>query len=313
MTGVLFALALLCKDNALVFPLFAVIFDLVLFKKLLWKKLLTLGVVSLLYIVIRFILFQSPLINIDAYTFNFSPKLAITTLYVYGLWAIGAPELLQDYLSSPFSVIDRYFTDFSVTGSLLLISLILSTLLLTLGFLTSRMRVAATSMLVLFVCALGPVLFLPQHKFTIQMSISLMCFSVFVALSLEQIQKRFQVFIMSCLLSLNIIALFLTQQTHYTEMRSDISAKAYDYFTSQYPSYPRNHYFVFINSYTPGSELTNWGSSQQISYALWGSNFAQVFYQDPSIEMYYEDHQYAPPQGKTAIYIDSAPFLARYP
>lgn len=308
-TGGLFFLALLCKDNALVFPVFVLALNWIQHKKIFWKKMSVLAVVSSVYLWIRFVLFHSPLIAIDAYALNFSPKLAVNTLYFYGIWALGAPELLQDYLSSPLSVIDRYFTDFPTMGLPLLLLLLTSGILTGVSFLLSKNKRLALGCLVLFVCALGPVLFLPQHKFTMQMSVSLMCFSVFLALLLEKKKRWMQVIILSVILILNVTSLSLTQRTHYTGQRSEISRKVFSFFSTNYPSYPENSYFVFQNSSTPGSSVEGWGSSRQISYALWGNFFAQVFYGDPTLVMYYEDIPASFPTDKKAIWLDSTTFL----
>ena len=60
-----------------------------------------------------------------------------------------------------------------------------------------------------------------------------------------------------------------------------------EYFEQNYPKYPENKSFVFINDTSP--EAKQWGSSKQIAYALSNSDFFKVFYKDKNIKVYYED------------------------
>jgi hypothetical protein len=310
-TTIFYVLALLCKENAVVFPLIVIVFDLITIKKYVWKKVSLLAFISLLYLFVRFFVFDTTMTDIETYKLNFSPSLAINTVYFYVIWAVGGAELLQDYLATPIRLIDRYFTDFSFWGYLHIPLLILSVCSL---FATTLLTIKKFSIkylvpVALFIITLGPVLFLPQHKFTIQMTLPMMCFSVFVGFICENKPRWLVTTIVLFLLTLNLTSIYLTSKTHYSVQRSTISKKVYSYFYTNFPTYPTGSYFIFRNANTDGSTISTWGSSKQISYALWGSNFAKVFYDDPGVEVYYEDLSFTPPANQTPIYIDSKPLL----
>jgi len=308
-TSVFFFLALLCKENALVLPVFILVTDWLLKKRIIWPKMLILAATALAYLFLRFGVYHSPLTDIPAYELNFSPKLALNTLYFYGIWAVGAPEMLQDYLASPVRVIDRFSVDFPVVGQFLLAELVSVIAVLTALFLWAKEKWRPLLAAFLFVASLGPILFLPYHKYAIQTSIPMMCFAVFVGLLLKNRSPALKIAVVSLLLALNLTSIAVTEQTHYTVQRSTISQRVYDFFVKHYERNPNNAYFVFMNANTPGSELPAWGSSQQVSYALWGSFFAQVFYKDFSVLTYFEDIPFDPPEGKVAIPLSSEPFL----
>lgn len=305
----IFGLALLCKENAIVFPLLVIVFDWLRSKKVHLQKMLLLSVVSVVYLFIRFVVFQSPMLALDTYVLNFSPRLAANTLYFYGIWAVGGAEFLQDYLATPIQLIDRYHTDFGILGTILIGLLVLNVCSISVLFIFSKKKKQAMLSALLFVLTLSPVLFLPFHKFTIQMTIPMMCFAVCVAMLCKQKPRWVTILVLSLLLVLNITTLYLTGRSHYTVQRAQISRSIYTYFTEKYAKYPEDSYFVLTNASTPGSNIAEWGSSKQISLALGGSGFVKVFYKNPDAEMLYEDIPFTWPIDKKPIYLDSALFL----
>ena len=136
----IFGLALLCKENAIVFPLLVLVFDWLGSKKVHLQKMLLLSAVSVIYLFTHFVVFQSPMLAIDTYVLNFSPRLAANTLYFYGIWAVGGAEFLQDYLATPIRLIDRYYTDFGAMGILLIVLLVLAICSLVVLFIFSKKK-----------------------------------------------------------------------------------------------------------------------------------------------------------------------------
>lgn len=310
-TALFFILALLCKENAIVFPAVIMLLDWLHDAKIYKQKIAILGSITIAYLLMRFTLFNSSMTDIDAYRFNFSPKLALNTFYFYVVWAIGGPELLQDYLSSPITLIDRYFSDFQMTGWLVITTFFLAFISLVTLFLANIKNISLkyTVPACLFVVTLLPVLFLPQHKFTLEMTIPMMCFAVLIAWMCEKKSQWLIACVTVFLLALNGTSIYITNKTHYSVQRSVISQRVYAYFLEHYPTEPANSYFLFRNSNTAGSELITWGSSKQISYALWGSNFIQVFFHDHAIQTEYEDIDFQPPLDEQEIAIDAGKFL----
>ncbi len=309
-----FALALLCKDSAIIFPALIVIFDWIQHKKFFTKKIVLLAFVSLLYLFIRVFVFgfSNTLAGHESYIPSFSPRVLFNTFYQYTIWAFGGAELLQDYLASPVKLIPRYYSDFGLLGKTMIIFL-LSTISATgLLFLKNVKSFTQKNWLgiVVFVVALLPVIFFPSHKFTIQMSLSMFGFGLFVGALLAKESKKVIALLLFLYFCLNITATLLTQKTHYSVQRSKISEKVYEYMMREYPSLPSGTTVVFLNSQTAGSDIVTWGSSKQISHALMGDNFFKVVYPCSELTILYEDtteniHR----DNENTLYLSSELFL----
>ncbi len=292
-TALFFLLALLSKDSAIVLPVLVLMVDWLNNRRIDIKKMSVLATVAFVYLVIRVFVFgfTSTMDANDSYAFIFSPRPTINTLYMYTTWAIGGAELLQDYLSSPIQLIDRFYSDFGVAGKAMIAMLITNWLLL--GFLIikkirkiNRFHISAIAV---FIISLLPVLFLPNYKFAIQMSLSMFGFAAFVGLLLAKESKTIKWLFIGCYLSLNLLSVWLTQNSHYSVMRAQISERVYSYFLSEHPSLPKGSVILIKNAQTIGSNIETWGSSKQVSYAIMGDNLFKVLYGDNVSEVHYED------------------------
>src|SRR3989338_2004540 len=120
---VYFVLSLLSKETAVVLPLVLLILDWSR-KKFDLKKLVPFALILLPYLYLRLFVF-GPALG-DTYQWNFSLAKVINTLTWYGLWSLGAPELLVDYIGSGFIPVAKFFSDFPVWSYWILGSIILS-------------------------------------------------------------------------------------------------------------------------------------------------------------------------------------------
>jgi len=313
-TSFWYILALLSKDSAIVFPVLVIIFDLLKFKKINFKKLFVLVLISVIYLYIRIFIFgfNTTLGNNDSYDLSFSPMVTANTIYTYILWAVGGAELLKDYLRNPITLIGRFYTDFGLLGKIM-IGLLVTTII-SFGVLIAKnfkkISLMQLGAIIIFIISLAPVLFFPNHKFTIQMSMSMMGFALFIGLLLAKESKKVILLMLFLYLSLNITSILLTQKTHYSVQRAKISSKAYKFFTENYPILPDNTKIVFANSDTNGSDISTWGSSKQISHALMMDNFFKVIYPGKNIEVIYEDLvESLPASDESTIFLDSKIFL----
>ncbi len=309
-----FILALLCKDSAIVFPALVVIFDWMQNKKFYTNKILLLAFVSLTYLFIRVFIFgfSSTLAGHESYLPSFSPRVLLNTFYQYVIWAFGGAELLQDYLSSPLKLIPRYYTDFGLLGKTMIVFLFSTIFLTVLIFFKNVRNFTQKNWLgvAVFVVAILPVIFFPSHKFTIQMSLSMFGFALFVGILLAKESKKVIALFLLSYFCLNIVSILLTQNTHYTVQRSRISEKVYEYMIREYPSLPSGTTVVFLNSQTVGSDIVTWGSSKQISHALMGDNFFRVVYPESEVTVLYEDMtDTIKKDTENTIYLSSSLFL----
>ncbi len=301
-------LALLSKETAVVAPIMLTVIkiwqlqsiSLVKIKKLFGQNYELFGhyCLLLIYFFIRFFVFDSSMtFNDPTYQFVFSPKVTLNSLYFYFWWLLGAPELIQDYLAKPYLFISRFFTDFPTYSTFIIVSGIswLTYIFTTfINYFNKNRHIIAYKNIILgftvIFIGLLPVIFLPYHKFTIQLGLPMMGMAIILAELVASWQKKsFLCLGIGLFLIFNLITLNLTKGNHYAVQRAKISHQAYHYFQDHYPTLESNTIIYIINSDTPGHEISTWGSSKQIALALWHSNFIQALYQDKSLQMKFED------------------------
>ena len=304
-------LAFLSKDKAIVAPIILLliklteeknslkIISLKWFKKFLLKNcdLIISGVLVLIYLYIRFFLFHSPGLKDQSYQLNFSPKLILNSFYFYCWWLLGAPELIQDYMPKIYTFLPRFFSDLGEQGKMIIALGInfLITLLFLLWVNWRKFWGAANWQKNLYgfaflLLGLLPVIFLPQHKFTIQLGLPMLGMAILLSLLINSEKRKWlAIFAITLFLIFNFVTIKITEKTNYSCQRSKISGKVVNYFNHFYPQLPTEQIIYIINAKTSGSEIATWGSSKQIAYALWQENFIQAFYQDKTLIMKYED------------------------
>lgn len=299
-----FILALLSKETAVVLPAVLFVID--------WtnqkqnpKKLLQFAILLLPYLYLRLTKFGGA--SGESYLWNFSPTKMGNTLIWYFLWSLGAPELLIDYIGSAFRPIPRFFTDYPYWWPVILGLLLINLALLAVLFLKKPKKINRkfVSFIVLFVVSLSPVLFLPQHKFTLELGLPLVWFSLAIAWLLPPKGKLLAVFLLF-FLATNLSMNYLTYTRHYSVGSAKIAHKVYDYFQKNYPVIPPNSYFEFIND--TQNYGASWGSSKQISNAVGGSELFRVLYHDPRYLVFYEDYPGPRPQNATKIPLSTKAF-----
>jgi hypothetical protein len=304
-----FVLALMSKETAIMLPIIASLADFA-YRKINFRKLLPLLIIVLPYLYLRFIVFGTAQGG-DSYLWNFSPIRATNTLMWYLLWSLGSPELLVDYIGSGLIPIARFFTDFQNVWVVILLPLII--LVTTIFTLVLKHLVKLEKLdknlifgSVFFLVSLLPVVFLPQHKFALELGLPLIGFSIAISSILvnEKIVKAFLALYILYNLSMN----YLTYLNHYSVNRSQISQKVYQYIKEKYPVYPTGYYFYFINNKSAQQNI--WGQSKQVAQSLSNSDFFKVFYKDKSVKVYYEDFPENLPGVLTPIKIDSQLFIS---
>jgi len=304
-TILFFILALMSKETAVVLPAILVLYDWSI-KKINFRKLIPFGLVVLPYLYLRFKVFGGA--DGETYSWIFSPVRALNTFMWYGLWSVGAPELLLDYIGPGLRPIPRFFTDFPFWWRLIIWPLILNIIFILILFI-KRIRTVDRQLIIFvasFVVSLCPVLFLPEHKFAVELGLPMVWFSLFIAKLLSE-NKMVSVAFIASFLILNIPMNILTSQRHYSVGRAIVSKKVYDFVKTNYPIKPQNSYFEFINDSVAYTK--EWGSSRQISNSIQGSEMFRYIYHDPNYVVYFEDNPLRVPVNSNKIILSSKKFL----
>lgn len=280
-----FALALLSKETAIVIPIILLVLDWSQ-KKINLNRLIPFALILLPYLYLRLSIFGFP--GGGNYRWDFSPTRAANTLMWYSLWSVGSPEFLVDYIGSGLRPIARFYTDFKNLWPFIL-GLLLANLLALIYFLISNLNKIDRkfiSFVLLFVISLIPVLFLPDHKFALELGLPLIWFSLAVTHLLPK-KGKVAAGILLLYVLLNIFVNYLTYYRHYSVSRGVIASRVFNYFSKNFPSKPPNSYFEFINDTKVYS--TEWGSSKQIANSIGESELFRVLYGDKNYSVYYED------------------------
>lgn len=303
-----FILALLSKETAIVFPGLIFILNLYQKKSLKIRTHLPLIFTTLLYLAVRFFIFKTP--QGDSYLWDFSLKKAANTLMWYIFWSLGTPEFLVDYVGSGLKIVPKFFTDFTVWAKpilILLVGTIFSLFIIFLNnfkFLKKYFSIFLFS-IAFFLISLFPVIFLPWHKFTLELGLPLIGFSLLLSVLVHHSRRFFTTIFILFYVIFNLTTIYLLNHRNYAATRGQISLRIYKFISKNYPVIPENKVFRFINDTSP--EAKQWGSSKQISFATSGSDFFKVFYHEPQIKVYFDDFDSPPIQN--TIQLSSKQFL----
>lgn len=285
-----FLWALLSKETAVIFLglIFLVDFYRKKFRES-YKNYIVVGLITGVYLYLRFFIFKG--VSGDSYIWDFSPKKALNTLMWYGLWTLGTPEFLVDYVGSGFKILPKFFAEINGWSNIIIFELM--AVLTTLGLIIlSNLKNLRNSYKDLFLgveifsITLVPVLFLPWHKFSHALGLPLIGFALGVAVLISK-KRNLGLLFLTIFLLTNLTTIHLLKEKHYSVTRGVVAKKVFNYVESNYKNYPENKYFKFINDTNP--EAKQWGSSKQISYALSGSDFFKVYFKDKNIKVYYDD------------------------
>jgi hypothetical protein len=304
-----FILALCSKETAAVIPLSIFLYSYVK-RDLNVKRLTPYFLILLVYIYLRFIVFGK--IEGESYIWDFSLKKLLNTIMWYTLWSFGSPELLVDYVSSGLKILPRFYSDFPVYSYLILISLfttLASFIVLIIRRAKDIFNINTALMLVLFLISLGPVLFLPWHKFTLELTLPLVWFSIFMANLYKGKIRYLYIAFMVCFFILNVLTIHLTYRTHYSVSRSIASYKIYTYMRSYYPHQPDAQNIVFVNSQDKSGPKSE---AQELSYVTSGSDLFKVLYKNKDYKVYFEGTYIMNTTQGDLIKIDALQFLKRY-
>ena len=254
---------------------------------------------------------------LDIYAIGFSTQekqyqlvLSIKTLFNsfiwYLGWGLGLPEMLIDFIGPLLKLnpnLMRYWGNFFVAifTSFALIVLILgfNIIKLLLGNRVFFKDKKFWFFVFWFLITLLPMLFLPAHKSSYYLALSLPALWIVVGL-LIFVGPRILIilFIISAFI-LSATGANLAITTYPAAVRGKLAQKIIKEITTTYPTLPKGAILYFKNDPNYPNLTPEWGgSSRQISFILNGSDALALLYKDPTIKAYYEDLNQPLPGGK---------------
>lgn len=284
-----FFLALLSKETAVTFPFLALGILIFLGKIKRAKFLLPFFLVDIVYLYLR--LFHFGGVEGDSYIWDFSFKV-FNTLGWYGIWSFGMPEMFLDFIGPKLVINPKLFVFYPLESKIILGLFVILFLSFLFIFLKEFFRSKQNFGFVIFggfwfFITLLPVLFLPWHKFPLELTVPLFGFSFVMGIILSRANFKIIIFYLTLFLFLNLFSYFLTYRTHWTVRRAEVAQRVIFYLQKNYPqiSPGKNIYFFNDSAFI----VSGWGASRQIFMALSGSNSFQLFYKNPNLKAFYED------------------------
>lgn len=299
-----FILSLGSHELAIVTPL--VIVGVSLLRKQSLARVLPFFVAAGLFAILDFFLigFSS---GEQQYQLTFSLKGILNSLAWYGMWALGFPEMLVDFVGPKLSLNpnlmkfwgDYYGGIFFFAGVALVIFIA--------SFIWALLRVRIWTdkkfwfLALWFPIAISPILLFPLHKQTYYLNPALPAFWGAVGFVIFKVYANFRkrnnnlagfalgAFIASIFL-LSVDSAVLANNTYPAANRGKIAKKLLNDISFQYPSLPKGAVIYFKNDSKYPKISGDWGgSSKQASFVLNGSDALQLLYRDPKLRVMYED------------------------
>jgi hypothetical protein len=212
----------------------------------------------------------------DSYIWEFSPKI-INTVGWYLLWSFNLPEMWVDFIGPGLHVNPNLFK-FWGRETVLIFSLFLIFLLpLLVAFKKSKLRLTIFSGF-WFLITLGPLLFLPWHKFSFYLTLPLVVISILVGELLAN--HKYKNLLLITWVLLTVSSFLLTHKTNWISRGAEVSRRVHEYLVSREASQIPWQQIVFYDS--PADSVLPWAPSAVVKVALSDNNYFQVFWPELS-------------------------------
>ncbi len=238
----------------------------------------------------------------------FSLKRTLNSLSWYAVWALGVPEMLIDFVRPGLKLNPSLMRHWGEYFRLIFASFLASVAILIgcLAYLLVRARKVFRDkkfwfFLLWFPTSLLPVIFLPLHKSTYYLVPALPAFwgaVGFVVFSgTSSIKKKHPRLggmllggITLFLVALSVTSARLGDSTYWAASRGRLAERLLSEVQSMYPELPKGAVVYFKNDPNYPFVANEWGStSKQASFVLNGEDALQLFYNDPTLKVFYED------------------------
>jgi hypothetical protein len=247
------------------------------------------------------------------YQTQFNLKKNFNSLAWYSGWAFGLPEMLIDFVPPGLKLDPRlmrywgnYFNIIFPTFAISAIITISGSLLLVIKKKKIMLDKRIWFLVSWYVLALSPVLFLPSHKSGHYLTPALPAFWGIIAYvitksfsEMKKILPKYTKVIFGILLislvTLSSTSAVLGKTTYWAAARGKLAEKLINDLTIKYPSLPKGSIVYFQNDPNYPFVSESWGgTSKQAYFALNGEDALQLYFNDPTLKVLYEDLEAIP-------------------
>lgn len=285
-----FLVALASHELAVVTPLLLLLTS--------WRRSLPFFIPVLIYLYLEFTIIGISREEVQYQAMFSLPKFVNTYSWYVG-WALGLPEMLIDFVRPGLQLNPSlmrhwggYFKIIFPAFFIAFAGLLSAALYL---FIKKRLVLFNRKVLFLmvwFVAGLAPVAILPWHKSTYYLYPVLPAFWALVAYILFKFRKGRLVtsVLIAALFILNLTSAILGDNTYWAASRGRLAQKLVSDISSQYPALPEGAVIYIKNDPNYPFIATDWGgTSKQASIILNRDDALRLYYNDPTLEVYYED------------------------
>ena len=229
------------------------------------------------------------------YTPVFNLKTILNSLAWYAGWALGLPEMLVDFVLPGLRLnptLMRYWGTYYI---LIFASFVVAVAILGFTAIYSKQKILLDRkflvLLVWFPAGLVPVLLLPLHKSAYYLAPVLPAFWGSIGYIIFKYPRlSLLIVFISAIFLLNTTSILLGHSTYWAAQRGKVAEKLIHQIKSEYPTLPRGAVIYVENDPNYPFVAKEWGgSSKQAAFILNGSDALQLLYQDPTLQVFYED------------------------
>ncbi len=256
------------------------------------SKLLPFFIASLILLLVEVFFISLP-IGEKQYGFSFSPARILNSYVWYFVWSLGMPEMLLDFIGPGIKFNPNLMKFWGDYFKIIFPLFIFISLLLLISLKNLFKQKLFWFFVFWFVVSIAPVVFLPLHRSTYYLALSLPALSGIIGLSFSYFykwSKSLSYFFIISAVALSFVTILLSQKTYWAITRTRIAKRIILDIRKEYPQIPKGAIIYIKNdpSYLKFSE--EWGgTSKQASVILSGSDALQLIYHDPTLKVFYED------------------------
>lgn len=249
----------------------------------------------------------------EQYQAVFDPKKILHSLSWYSAWAFGLPEMLIDFVLPGAKLnpnLMRYWGNYYTV--IFFSAGVAFLILMSRLFFLNRKSIFAG---LWFIIALLPVILLPTHKSTHYLIFALVGFLSLVMLLAINLPKKWLAVFLIMLFILQVTSIKLGEKTFWAVSRGSAAQKLLTDIKSRYPTMPKGSAIYFTNDPNYPFLTKQWGgTSKQASFILNGADALQLLYQDPTLQVFYQDLGGVPadfPPSRIFVYMASSDKLGQ--
>ncbi|MCL4367001.1 glycosyltransferase family 39 protein [Patescibacteria group bacterium] len=282
-----FVLALFSKETAAVLPI--VLLSIYFLEY--WESKKTIAFRDLVRIFTPFILtiisylylhiFKYGLAQGDSYVWIISPRL-INTLVWYALWSFNIPEMLVDYIGPGLHInpnLFRYYSEQIIPILSLFMLLVISILFITVRS-YQKYKVTDKKIIIFgmmwFILGLLPVLFLPWHKFTIELTVPLFGLLLTLTVILDKAPRLVMIVIVLLFFVTSVLTNNLTYQTHWIVQGAKTAQRTLNFLNGLGLDSAKVYTVEFYD--LPKDKGLPWSPTEQLKTILSDQNFFEVYF-----------------------------------